>query len=336
MRKKKYQDYDFEDITYKGIEKDVDTYLNDNVLSKKMSAFFEKVFFFYDEKTNLRPKEQDAFIEHCIQRTLEYNAYEEVSYYYFLKRGIEEKYNLVNKKFYFGVEQEAAFRLYLKSNDEQRKDIIYNKFLYNAFSKIIENVIHVNQLYSKKESYDDMHASTLAFLHEKMGNFDVSLNKKAYSFFTVISIRYLQNALRKENVNMQRNLSFEDTYDEFSDDERLSYKQEMYGDVRLDVDFFYELPAIIEEFMNDERLCEKDMEIGQCLIYLLNNWKDVFNTSGHTTKKFDKNTIYQILRNMTGCETKDITRALKLYKEMYYSEKFLKVEKEYNPFDEEI
>ena len=61
--------------------------------------------------------------------------------------------------------------------------------------------------------------------------------------------------------------------------------------------------------------------VGESLINILENWKDIFNQSsdfGKNSRKFNKNLILLYIRNMTGLSTKEIRQGLKRYKCIYF------------------
>lgn len=339
-KKKKYQDYDFQDLLPKDIEKQVNDILNFKSYDlSQIKNLIKSIYNFYNEKTNLKPNDFSVFEEYFISKMEKYIAFQEISFFYYIKRAIEEKYKLINKKRYFSIEQEAAFKTLLRTNDNQRKNILYERFLKNAFEKMVESIIHRYKLYSREISYEDLQAATVSFLHEKMHHYDPTKGYKAYSYLGTIAVRKLKNDQRKEYQKLKRCINHEDTYTEFGDDERLVYHQKPYED-NLNVTFFAEIPSIIDEYIEENKyeefLTESDVTIGRALIQVLENWDNIFDMRGNPSNKFKKNSIFEILRNMTGLQTKHVTQALKVYKELYFRKKHDYIQKNYSEYEDII
>lgn len=339
-KKKKYQDYDFFHLLPKDIEKQVDDILNFKSYDlKPIKKLIREIYEFYEGKTNLKPKDHEIFEQYFISKMEQYIAFQEISFFYYIKRQIEEKYRLINYKRYFSIEQEAAFRALLKANDRHRQNILYEKFLKHAFEKMVESIIHRYKLYSREISYEDLHMATVSFLHEKMYHFDPKKGAKAYSYLGTIAVRKLKNDQKKEYKKLKTYINHEDTYTEFGDDERLVYHQKPYED-NLNVTFFSEVSGIIRQYIEENKyedfLSDSDIAIGKALIHIIENWDDIFDMRGNPSNKFKKNSIFEILRNMTGYQTKHVTQALKVYKELYFNKKHEYIQKNYDEYEDII
>lgn len=339
-KKKKYQDYDFHHLLPKDIEKQVNDILNYKTFDlSQIKGVIKSIYEFYSEKTNLKPNDFSIFEDYFISKMEKYIAFQEISFFYYIKRQIEEKYKLIDKKRYFSHEQEAAFKALLKTNDRARQNLLYERFLKYAFEKMVESIIHRYKLYSREISYEDLQTSTVSFLHEKMHHYDPKKGTKAYSYLGTIAVRKLQNDQRKEYKKLKKCINHEDTYTEFGDDERLVYHQKVYED-NLNVTFFAEIPSIIHEYIEQntysEFLSESDITIGKALINVLENWDEIFDMRGNPSNKFKKNSVFEILRNMTGLQTKHVTQALKVYKELYFRKKHDYIQKNYSEYEDII
>lgn len=337
-KKKKHNDYDFSSLIPSDFEKYIDDILNYKKYDLSLlKSVIKKVYNFYSEQTKLNPKEYDYFENFFLSKIEHYIAYQEIDFFNYIKKEIETKYRLIDQTRYFGFEQEAAFRKLLKTKDPNRQNILYVRFLEPAFEKMVESIIHKYKLYSKELSFDHLHSATVAFLHEKMYHFDESMGKKAYSYLGTIAIRKLKNDQRKEYKKLKTYINHEDTYREFGDDERLIYHQKPYED-NLNVGFFEKFPKILNEYIETNKyndfLSQSDIVIGKALVQLMNDWDNIFDLRGNPSNKFKKNSIFEILRNMTGYQTKHVTQALKVYKELYFKEKHEEIQKEYNPYED--
>lgn len=249
------------------------------------------------------------------------------------KRGRKKKEE--NK--YWDEPQEQAVRDFLKSTDEYERNLIYNTYLKHAFFKLIENIANTFKLYSHKLSFDDLLDDTLNFLHTKIDKFNPNkLNSKgekpkSYSYYgTIVKNRLMANRI-KENKEMKRYVSYEDTYKTIVEDERNSY--EMIEESSLMVDYFYEFIKIIEDVLNkDEKLNQtflkpNERKIGYSITFIMRNWESLFHEGG---KKYNKNQILECLRQMTGLSTKEIRDSNKKFKLLYFKYKKQKIKKDFD------
>lgn len=336
-RKKKYQDYDFKHLLPENIELIIQEYLDEDKHFDRILTYVKTINDFFIEKTSLNPADYEIFKELCISSIDRYIKYEEISFYFYLKGCIEQYYGLRNKRLYFADEQEQAFVEFLSEEDEARKNILYKKFLKYALEKMVESQIHRYKLHSSIISYEDQLNSTVSFLHEKMKHFNGSLGTKAYSYLGTISIRYLRNSQKEEHKHKTSTLNYTDFYSEFESSSEHVYFHKPYED-NLNVEFFYEIPEILGDYMkNPDKmvlLTDIDVKVGEAIIYLIDNWDEIFDLKVQTSNKFKKNSVFELLRNLTGHPTKHITISLKTFRAIYFKEKNLKIEKTYNPFED--
>lgn len=336
-RKKKYQDYDFQHILPDNIEQIVQEYLNEDKHLSTILTYVKKINDFFVERTSLNPADYEIFKELCISSTNNYIKYEEIDFYFYLKRCIEQHYGLRNKRLYFAEEQERAFTEFLKEEDETRRNIIYKKFLKHALEKMVESQIHRYKLHSSTISYEDQLNGTVSFLHEKMKHFKENLGTRAYSYLGTISVRHLRNSQKKEHEHKTSTLNYSDFYHEFESSAEHVYFYKPYED-NLNVEFFYEIPDLFRNYMHDpdkqRLLSDVDVKVGEAIIYLIDNWDEIFDLKVKTSNKFKKNSIFELLRNLTGYPTKNITISLKGFRAIYFKEKQEKIEKNYNPFED--
>ena len=236
------------------------------------------------------------------------------------KRGRKRTSNL-----YFGPEQEEAVVKFLTSESYSERNKIYNEFLRFPINKMVESIIRRYKLYRKEYDYEDVHADTLSFLVTKMHNFKPDKNKKAYSYFGTICKHYLLGQLIKDDKKMKTDLSYEDVYKtvETMDDQIYSIDDHK---IRLD-DFIKEISESIKVELNQSKLSETELKVGDALIKILDNWETIFEQVG-SGNKYNKNLILSYIREMTDLTTKDIRVGMRKIKKMYLLIKNDKIDKD--------
>ncbi len=236
------------------------------------------------------------------------------------KRGRKRTSNL-----YFGPEQEQAVVKFLTSESYSERNKIYNEFLRYPINKMVESIIRRYKLYRKEYDYEDVHADTLSFLVTKMHNFKPDKNKKAYSYFGTICKHYLLGQLIKDDKKMKTDLSYEDVYKtvETMDDQIYSIDDHK---IRLD-DFIKEISESIKVELNQSKLSETELKVGDALIKILDNWETIFEQVG-SGNKYNKNLILSYIREITDLTTKDIRVGMRKFKKMYLLIKNDKIDKD--------
>lgn len=227
-----------------------------------------------------------------------------------------------NPRNYYSEEQEEAVIAYLNSTNPIERDMLYRTYLQDAFDKMIESIIRTYKLYRKSYEFVDLHADALSFLITKFDKFNPETGKKSYSYFGTIIKNYLYSEMMKEYKKATVSSNIDDTEQDFL------YRSELIYTID---EFDFDFSRLIEDIYN---LINKELEnteinsvekmVGESLINILENWKDIFNQSsdfGKNSRKFNKNLILLYIRNMTGLSTKEIRQGLKRYKCIYFMHK---------------
>lgn len=254
------------------------------------------------------------------------------------KRGRKRQNDL-----YFGPQQEDAVKEYLSlgevleftgedgkplyiwsgSTEEQlRRDRIYIEHLYQPLNKMVESIIRKYGLYRKGYEFEDLHADALSFLMMKANKFNVDSGKKAYSYYGTIIKHYLLGLVQKDVKNLKKFTSYEEDYESISERTELSYTIDDEGDALVeliqDVIKKVETELIENEDSGRKNLNENQRRVGEALIEILMHWDIILDSSISENKKYNKLSIYESMRNLTGLNTKDVRKALSHYKEIYY------------------
>ena len=234
------------------------------------------------------------------------------------KRG--RKPNPNKRSGYFYEEEEEAFRKYVESKDQHFRDRIFREKLYPAFTKMIESIIRRYGLFTPSEDFSDTFNDTLSFLITKVNNFDFSKGYKAYSYCGTVCKRYL---LLKRTQDMKKR------------DTVLSYDLMFAGgDNRSDYDHEQAMVTFNTELINrniekiqyilspenNEKLTEKERQVGYALLEILMNWEQIFSNLS-ADRKFNKTSFLYFVKEYTRLSTKDVHDAMRKYKDIYFTEK---------------
>jgi hypothetical protein len=235
------------------------------------------------------------------------------------KRG--RKPNPDKKSGYFYEEEEKAFKEYVESNDQRFRDRIFREKLYPAFTKMIESIIRRYGLFTPSEDFSDTFNDTLSFLITKVNNFDFSKGYKAYSYCGTVCKRYL---LLKRTQDMKKRdtlLSYDLMFGSGGDN-RSDYDKEQTM-IAFNTELISRNIEKIQHILspeNNEKLTDKERQVGYALLEILMNWEQIFSNLS-TDNKFNKTSFLYFVKEYTQLSTKDVRDAMKKYKDIYFTEK---------------
>ena len=214
---------------------------------------------------------------------------------------------------YFTKITDLAISAYNRSDSSQiLREKIYRRFIYPAFMKMAENLINKVKPTYIDSTFVDLQTDLVTYLTERLNKFNPN-SGKAYSYYTRTSFNYLiaenqkaysklkSNAL-EINVDDQRNILIEMHNTDML--ETLQYFMDAY------IDYCYDNLNYI--FTNPT-----DIHVADSILHIFETRQNIEN--------FNKKALYIFIRERTGLETTNITRVIKVLKQIY-EEKFLAYE----------
>lgn len=215
---------------------------------------------------------------------------------------------------YFTKITEYAISAYNRTDDNSAlREKIYRRFIYPAFMKLAENLINKVKPTYIDSTFLDLQTDLVTYLTERLNKFNPNAGK-AYSYYTRTSFNYLiaenQKAYSKLksdalelDVDEQRNIITEIHNDEMR--ETLHYFMDAYIDHCYDnLNYIFTNPA--------------DIHVADSILHIFESRENI--------EDFNKKALYIFIRERTGLETTNITRVIKVLKQIY-EEKFLEYER---------
>ena len=206
---------------------------------------------------------------------------------------------------YFTKITDIAISAYNRSAEFPRKrESIYKRFIYPAFLKMAENLINTVKPTYIDSSFVDLQTDLVTYLTERLNKFNPEAGK-AYSYYTRTSFNYLIAENQKAYAKLKSNTL------ELNIDEQRNIVTEIHNT---------DMAETLREFM--------DAYIEYCynnLNYLFHNSTDIhvadsvlhiFETR-ENIDDFNKKALYIFIRERTGYETTNITRVIKVLKQLY-------------------
>ena len=208
-----------------------------------------------------------------------------------------------NKR-YFTKITEIAINAYNNCEDPRLKNKIYNRFIHYPFNKLSENVIHTYKTYYFDVPYEDVKASVVAFLNEKIHKFNGE-NGRAFSYFTVVARNYLFN---ENNANYAR-MKARDDMSKIDTSRNIVNEVVAYNAKESKSDFIDQYVEYIDIHLFDLFLKDRDRAIADSINELFRKRADLYS--------YNKKALYILIRERTGVHTQYITKVVGRLKRIY-------------------
>ncbi len=149
----------------------------------------------------------------------------------------------------------------------------------------------------ENDSYEDVKASVVAFLNEKMHKFKGDKGK-AFSYFTVIARNFLFN---ENNANYAK-MKIQEDLDAVDIGRNVPNEVAEYEAIEEKSDFMDFFVDYIDSNLNKLFVKERDRRIADSVNELFRNRKDLYS--------YNKKALYILIRDRTGVNTQYITRVI--------------------------
>ena len=208
---------------------------------------------------------------------------------------------------------EGSISAYNRSSEHRvLKEKIYRRFIFPAFMKLSENLINKMKCEYIDSSFKDLQTDLVTYLTIRLDKFNPNAGR-AYSYYTRTSFNYLiaENQkgyakLKKEsepiNIDEQRNVMTEMHNTEMA--ETLKYFMDAY------VEYCY-------NNINFIFTSQTDIHVADSILHIFEERENI--------EQFNKKALFVFIRERTGLETNNITKVIKVLKQIY-STKFLEYE----------
>jgi hypothetical protein len=224
-----------------------------------------------------------------------------------------------NKR-YFTKVTEIAINAYNNCDDDRLRNRIYNRFIHKAFDKLAENAIHTWKTYYFDVPYEDVKASVVAFLNEKIHKFTADKGK-AFSYFTVVARNYLFN---ENNANYAR-MKSKEKVSVIDTSRNITNEVVRQSEIESVSDFIDQYVEYVDIHLFDIFTKDRDRHIADSINELFRSRNDLYS--------YNKKALYILIRERTGVHTQYITKVMGKLK-LIYAELLIEYNKDgYLPMD---
>jgi glycerol-3-phosphate cytidylyltransferase-like family protein len=207
-------------------------------------------------------------------------------------------------KVYFTRLTDIAISAYNKTEAHATREKIYRRFIYPPFMKLAENIINKIKPDYIDSTFVDLQTDLVTYLTARLDKFNPA-NGKAYSYYTRTSFNYIIAENQKGYAKVKSNAM------EIDIDDRRNIMTEIHNDdMRETLQYF--MDAYIEHCYDNLNYIftnPTDIHVADSILHIFETRENIEN--------FNKKALYIYIRERTGLETTNITKVIKVLKNIY-------------------
>ena len=206
---------------------------------------------------------------------------------------------------YWGVEQEEAIVEFNTNEDIEDKHKVFVAIIEPAFRKLVENIYYTYNFNKILWDREQIEHEVMTHLYEKLNKFDISKNKKSFSYFGTITKNWMI-----QRCNADKNKRFIDDDNQDIIVQNISINAYEENEVNQHNQDF--ISGIIEDFDNwdsKENYNQEDFAVLEIVNDILKNY--------HRFNIYNKKQLYVYIREATDLPSRKITKSLKKIKINY-------------------
>ena len=207
---------------------------------------------------------------------------------------------------------EYSISAYNKSDSHVTKEKIYRRFIFPAFMKLSENLINKMKCDYIDSSFKDLQTDIVTYLTVRLDKFNPNAGR-AYSYYTRTTFNYLIAENQKAYVKLKRET------EPINIDESRNVMIEMHNSEMQDT-LKYFMDAYIKhcyDYLNFIFTTQSDIHVADSILHIFENRENI--------EQYNKKALYVFIRERTGLQTNNITKVIKVLKNIY-NKKFLEYE----------
>ena len=206
---------------------------------------------------------------------------------------------------YWGEDQEAAVIAFNTNEDIDKKHQVFIKVIDPAFRKLVENIYYTYNFNKILWDREQIEHEVMAHLYEKLGKFDVTKNKKSFSYFGTITKNWM---IQRCNADKNKRFIDDDNQDMIVQNISISEYEEKKI-IHHNEDFINEIIKDFDDWDAKANYTKDDFAVLEIVNDILKNYER-FNI-------YNKKQLYVYIREATDLPSRKITKSLKKIKINY-------------------
>jgi len=192
------------------------------------------------------------------------------------------------------------------------KERIYRRFIFPAFMKLAENLINKMKCEYIDSTFQDLQTDIVTYLTVRLDKFN-PLAGRAYSYYTRTTFNYLIAENQKGYTKLKRKAEPVDI------DDNRNVQIEMHNDEMRETLKYFMDAYIVHCYDNLNYIFtnQSDIHVADSILHIFAERENI--------EQYNKKALYVFIRERTGLQTNNITRVIKVLKNIY-NEKFFEYE----------
>ena len=206
---------------------------------------------------------------------------------------------------YWGEDQESAVVEFNTNADIDEKHKVFVDVIEPAFRKLVENIYYTYNFNKILWDREQIEHEVMTHLYEKLSKFDISKNKKSFSYFGTITKNWM---IQRCNADKNKRFIDDDNQDIIVQNISIhAYEEDEVG--RHNEEFISEIIGDFDNWDAKENYTRDDFAVLEIVNDILKNYER-FNI-------YNKKQLYVYIREATDLPSRKITKSLKKIKINY-------------------
>ena len=208
---------------------------------------------------------------------------------------------------YWGEDQEYAVVEFNTNADMDEKHKVFVDVIEPAFRKLVENIYYTYNFNKILWDREQIEHEVMTHLYEKLSKFDISKNKKSFSYFGTITKNWM---IQRCNADKNKRFIDDDNQDIIVQNISIhAYEEDEVG--RHNEEFINEIIGDFDDWDAKDNYTRDDFAVLEIVNDILKNYER-FNI-------YNKKQLYVYIREATDLPSRKITKSLKKIKLDYFN-----------------
>ena len=208
---------------------------------------------------------------------------------------------------YWGEDQESAVVEFNTNADIDEKHKVFVDVIEPAFRKLVENIYYTYNFNKILWDREQIEHEVMTHLYEKLSKFDVTKNKKSFSYFGTITKNWM---IQRCNADKNKRFIDDDNQDIIVQNISI-HAYEEHEVVRHNEEFISEIIDDFDDWGGKDNYTRDDFAVLEIVNDILKNYER-FNI-------YNKKQLYVYIREATDLPSRKITKSLKKIKMDYFT-----------------
>lgn len=218
----------------------------------------------------------------------------------------EKEKRVINKFYCNEMQRKMEEVLQIKDREIQREKI-FRERIETPLRKLVENILFNYKLFLPDTDSKTQQKDCFTFLYLKFANFNPWRKTKSFSYFGTTAKHYFLGNKKEFSKSVKILYDYDSNKEEVDTKKVEDPKPYIKEDVSYDL--FNFIINSMETELDKNVLSKNDQKVGDAIVQIFKN-HEILGI-------YNKNQVYQLIKENTGLETKDVTYSLHRFRIVY-------------------